>query len=442
MERKLTTIICADVVGFSKMMESDEEGTLSILESCRSIIDPMTIEYGGRLFNTGGDSVLLDFSSTVNAVKFAIECQKQLQARNAQNANLPIMTYRFGIHIGDVVIQNSNLMGDGVNLAARIEALADYGGVTMSEIVYQQVRTRIPNVSYIDRGNQAMKNISDTIRLYSVEIQGAIKNPNLKANSDHIVSDKPENEEKAISPDKQSVNSSNNSNLTLKSISLNRALQSSTFEQATRLISHRDYEQATLMLTIQLTKKNSQATEELLHLATNKLIPEQLFGVVIEGLEYVAKYSTHEKLFQIGALLKDGIFGKENQSKFIRFWEMSAAEYGTAQYELGKFILESPKASDHHKNQAIDFLSKATRKKNTAAAMLLGGFFSNQLSSFYTPAKAFENLWLARSWHDSKAQMQLHSLANTITKKDFEMYKINAETILDQINFENQYNSR
>ena len=147
MERKLTTIICADVVGFSKMMESDEEGTLSILESCRSIIDPMTIEYGGRLFNTGGDSVLLDFSSTVNAVKFAIECQKQLQARNAQNANLPIMTYRFGIHIGDVVIQNSNLMGDGVNLAARIEALADYGGVTMSEIVYQQVRTRIPTVS-------------------------------------------------------------------------------------------------------------------------------------------------------------------------------------------------------------------------------------------------------------------------------------------------------
>jgi class 3 adenylate cyclase len=167
MERKLTTIFCADVVGYSKMMSLDEEETLRTLSECRTIIDKLIDEYCGRIFGSAGDSVLAEFPSAVMCVRFAAVCQHALHKRNL-NSTMPKMRFRFGIHLGDVVIQGNNLMGDVVNIAARIESMADYGGVSMSETVYNEVKSKIQELTFLDRGFQNFKNIPQPIKIYSI----------------------------------------------------------------------------------------------------------------------------------------------------------------------------------------------------------------------------------------------------------------------------------
>ncbi|NDC04511.1 MAG: adenylate/guanylate cyclase domain-containing protein [Betaproteobacteria bacterium] len=137
METKLATIICGDVIGYSSLMQKDEIGTLQKLDKCRSIIDPLINKYRGRLFNTGGDSVFVEFASAVDAVKFSINMQDEMYKLNNS------MRWRIGMHIGEVWIYGTNLMGDAVNLAARTESLADYGGVTMTQSVYDLVKGKL-----------------------------------------------------------------------------------------------------------------------------------------------------------------------------------------------------------------------------------------------------------------------------------------------------------
>ena len=143
METKLATIICSDVIGYSKLMQQDEEGTLRKLDACRAIIDPLIDSSKGRLFNTGGDSVLIEFASAVDAVRFAVEMQLKMTA--LKNG----MRWRVGMHMGEVWIYGTNLMGDAVNLAARTESLADYGGVTMTDVVYRLVAGKIKDLTFI-----------------------------------------------------------------------------------------------------------------------------------------------------------------------------------------------------------------------------------------------------------------------------------------------------
>ena len=133
MDSKQTTILCSDVIGYSKMMGADERGTLIKLDTCRAIIDPLIIEYRGRLFNTAGDSVLMEFADPVDAIKFGVEMQRRIgELKNG-------MRWRIGVNIGQVYIYGTNLLGDTVNLAARIESQADYGGICMSSNVYEAV---------------------------------------------------------------------------------------------------------------------------------------------------------------------------------------------------------------------------------------------------------------------------------------------------------------
>ena len=172
METKLATIICSDVIGYSAQMQQDEAGTLAKLDACRAIIDPLISTYKGRLFNTGGDSVLIEFASAVDAVRFATEMQHRIQKLNNG------LRWRVGMHVGEVWIYGTNLMGDAVNLAARCESLADYGGVTMTDAVYRLVNSKIRDLKFISRGVQEFKNV-EPMEIWSVDIPGCEPNPHL-----------------------------------------------------------------------------------------------------------------------------------------------------------------------------------------------------------------------------------------------------------------------
>jgi adenylate cyclase len=166
-ERKLTTILAADVVGYSKLMSKDEIGTLEALKLCRSIIDGVIAEHRGRIFGSAGDSVLAEFPSPVEAVWCASKFQKLLSDRDAHPATRQQMQFRVGINLGDVMIEGENLYGDGVNIAARLEAIAAPGGVCLSAKVYEEVKRKL-DIKFADGGQQRLKNIDDPIAVYHV----------------------------------------------------------------------------------------------------------------------------------------------------------------------------------------------------------------------------------------------------------------------------------
>jgi len=172
--RRLTTILAADVAGYSRLTSSDEEETLARLRSHRdTIIDPAINQHRGRIANTAGDSVLAEFPSVVEAVRCAAEIQLQIAAtdQNSERGTEPDqrVDWRIGINLGDVVEHAGDLLGDGVNIAARIEALAEPGGICLSDDVYRQVRGKIDEI-FIDLGEQSLKNIPDPVHVYGVEI--------------------------------------------------------------------------------------------------------------------------------------------------------------------------------------------------------------------------------------------------------------------------------
>ena len=157
LDRKIAVIFATDVVGYSKHMEKDEDATLASLNDCNKIIEPLIKKQKGRIFNTGGDSVFAEFPSAVAAVNIAVEFQKQIKARNDKDTTEVKLEYRIGINMGDVVKQgDANLMGDGVNVAARLEALAQPGGITISTNVYDLVANKT-KYEFNDLGMQKVK---------------------------------------------------------------------------------------------------------------------------------------------------------------------------------------------------------------------------------------------------------------------------------------------
>src|SRR5712691_7865448 len=139
-------------------MARDEVGTLARLKACRVIIDELIASHRGRIFNTAGDSVVADFASTVDAVQCAAAVQAAISTENTSAADEP-MQFRIGVHVGDVIVDGSNLLGDGVNIAARLESLAEPGAIYVSAVVRDQVGNRLPLVFY-DLGDQQVKNIA------------------------------------------------------------------------------------------------------------------------------------------------------------------------------------------------------------------------------------------------------------------------------------------
>ena len=160
MARRLSAIFAADVVGYSRMMEADEAGTLALLRSTRTeVFDPTVVERGGRIVKTTGDGFLVEFGSAVDAVRCAISIQETMAAREAK------MALRIGINLGDIVVEGDDIFGDGVNVAARLEALAPPGGVAIAGNVEEQITGKIA-VPFVDAGEKRVKNISRAIRVW------------------------------------------------------------------------------------------------------------------------------------------------------------------------------------------------------------------------------------------------------------------------------------
>ena len=180
--RRLTTILAADVAGYSRLAGADEEGTVLRLRALRQeLIDPVITANCGRLVKTTGDGRLIEFGSVVDAVRCAIEVQSKMAMRNMDIAPDKRIEFRVGIHLGDVIVESDgDLMGDGVNIAARLEGMAEPGGICVSEDAYRQVRDKI-TVEFIDLGDKELKNIARPVRAYAVRARGATKAPALQA---------------------------------------------------------------------------------------------------------------------------------------------------------------------------------------------------------------------------------------------------------------------
>ena len=165
-ERKLTTILAADVVGYSRLMAADEAGTFAQLKNLRrELIEPKTAEHHGRVVKLMGDGMLMEFASVVEAVNFAVEVQ---QAMVERNASVPVdlqIEYRVGINLGEIIVDGEDIYGDGVNIAARLEGLAEPGGIFISGKVYEEVRNKLPTM-FDDLGEQKVKNIPEPVRVY------------------------------------------------------------------------------------------------------------------------------------------------------------------------------------------------------------------------------------------------------------------------------------
>ena len=173
-ERRLAAILASDVVGYSRLMGEDEEGTLAALKTLqRELIDPKAREHCGRLVKTTGHGALVEFASVVDAVRCAVEVvQRHMAERNADIPAERRIEFRIGINLGDIMIEEGDIYGDGVNVAVRLEALADPGGICVSRVVRDQVRDKL-DFGFEDLGEQQVKNIARPVRVYRVLIGGA-----------------------------------------------------------------------------------------------------------------------------------------------------------------------------------------------------------------------------------------------------------------------------
>jgi adenylate cyclase len=162
LQRRLATILAADVFGYSRLTAENEEETLRTLKAHRSVIDRLIARHEGRIFNTAGDSVLAEFGSAVEAVRCAITIQEELRVRNAQIDENRRMNFRIGINVGDVLVDGDNLYGDGVNIAARLESIAVPGNICISGSVYSLVKNKL-SYGFEDIGLQAVKNIPEPV---------------------------------------------------------------------------------------------------------------------------------------------------------------------------------------------------------------------------------------------------------------------------------------
>jgi adenylate cyclase len=169
LDRRLVAILAADVEGYSRLMAVDEETALATLSAHRTIADELIVAFRGRIANTAGDSVLAEFASVVDAVRCAMEIQRKIAAANDELLETRQMQFRIGINVGDVMVKHGDIFGDGVNVAARLQSLADAGGICVSRGVRDSIR-HLSGFSFEDLGEQVVKNIARPVRAFRVTI--------------------------------------------------------------------------------------------------------------------------------------------------------------------------------------------------------------------------------------------------------------------------------
>jgi adenylate cyclase len=166
-KRRLTTVLSADVEGYSRLMETDEAGTLATLRRYRAAMTRLVERHDGRIVNTWGDAIIAEFASVVEAVQCAVETQQELSAQNDALPDAKRMRFRIGINLGDVMVEGDDVYGDGVNIAARLQQLAEPGGILISGPVYDQVYNKL-SISFDPLGPQHVKNVSNPVMSYRV----------------------------------------------------------------------------------------------------------------------------------------------------------------------------------------------------------------------------------------------------------------------------------
>src|SRR5262250_418829 len=176
-QRRLAAIVSADVAGYSRLMGHDESGTLAALKALRQeVVDPAIASHGGRIVKTTGDGLLLEFPSVVNAVRCAVEVQTDVAAKGANVAEDQRITFRIGVNLGDVIVDGDDIFGDGVNIAARLEVLAEPGGICVSDDAFHQVRGKI-DVLFVEMGPQSLKNIDQQVHAWRWSPNGPSASP-------------------------------------------------------------------------------------------------------------------------------------------------------------------------------------------------------------------------------------------------------------------------
>ena len=166
-KRKISAILSADVVGYSKLMEADEEATVRTMESYRGTLASLIDQHHGHVVDSPGDNVLSEFPSVVDSVQCAVEIQHVIKAKNAVLPEARRMLFRIGINLGDVIQEEGRLYGDGINIASRIEGIADAGGICISDSAYQQIKSKLA-LGYEDLGEHSIKNITEPVRVYGI----------------------------------------------------------------------------------------------------------------------------------------------------------------------------------------------------------------------------------------------------------------------------------
>jgi adenylate cyclase len=173
-ERRLAAVLAADMVGYSRLMEVDESGTLARLKTHRlELIDPAIAKNRGRIIKTTGDGLLVEFQSVADAVLCAAEVQRRMARRNADVSPARWIQFRIGINLGDVIVEDNDIFGDGVNVAARLQVLAEPGGICISGAVRDQVGDRLDEIAFEDLGEQSVKNITRPIHVFRVRLESA-----------------------------------------------------------------------------------------------------------------------------------------------------------------------------------------------------------------------------------------------------------------------------
>ena len=401
METKLATIICSDVIGYSTQMQRDEAGTLAKLDACRAIIDPLISMYKGRLFNTGGDSVLIEFASAVDAVRFGTEMQHRIQKLNNG------LRWRVGMHVGEVWIYGTNLMGDAVNLAARTESLADYGGVTMTDAVYRLVNSKIRDLKFISRGVQEFKNV-EPMEIWSVDIPGCEPNPHLnKATKKPITTTKSHNE-------------------LISAIVNDQAARNRTLNDAITFKHDGRYDAATRVLMWRTQKGDQKALDELVNLLQKDAVPQQLKPYVYAVFREIHQKVTSDVALKIVELVK-----ADSHSLAMQFLRHAARVNELASQRLAAMVFDDPLSSQGEIDGVIGDLKESAMKRNVPAML--------NLAKYYTQTgdkkNAFRWLYAARAQHNSDAQKLLEELNKTISRSDFNNYKTDADALVDEIKF-------
>lgn len=402
MDTKLVTIICSDVIGYSSQMQKDEAGTLARLDQCRAIIDKLITDFKGRLFNTGGDSILLEFASAVDAVKFAIEMQNNMQKLNNG------LRWRIGMHMGEVWIYGTNLMGDAVNLAARVESLADYCGVTMTEEVFKLVSPKLKDIKFISRGKQEFKNV-EPMEIYSVVLPYAEPNPHLNKETKKPIDSTTKNHSELI-----------------KAVVNDQAARNRSLQDAMTFKHDGKYGPATRILMWRVSKNDHTALDELINLLQKDIVPVDLKPYVYAVFREFCQKVNSDIAIKIAKLVKN-----ESRSLAIQMFKQAAKVNDQASYELAMMVFDDPHSSLSEIEGVIGDLKESAMKRKIPAMLSLGKYYTKIDDN----KNAFRWLYAARAEHDKEAQRLLENLIKTISKSDFNNFKTDGDALVDEIKF-------